>query len=267
MLPFPDIDPVALSLGPLKIHWYGLMYLIGFALAWLLGNWRAKQPDSGWNSEQVSDLIFYCALGLVLGARIGYMLFYQFESVLANPLDLLKIWQGGMSFHGGAIGVTIGIWLFGRKYKKDFFSVTDFLVPLAPLGLFAGRMGNFINGELWGRTTDSSFGMIFPTGGPLARHPSQLYEAILEGLVLFLILWFYSSKPRPKMAVSGLFLLGYGLFRSFVEFFREPDAHLGFIAFDWLTMGQILSLPMIIAGLILILLAYRKNTIKSISSL
>ncbi|HEB63237.1 MAG TPA: prolipoprotein diacylglyceryl transferase [Gammaproteobacteria bacterium] len=259
MLPFPDIDPVALSLGPLKIHWYGLMYLFGFAFAWLLGNWRAKQPGSGWNSEQVSDLIFYCALGLVLGARIGYMLFYQFESVLANPLDLFKIWQGGMSFHGGAIGVTIGIWLFGRKYKKDFFSVTDFLVPLAPLGLFAGRMGNFINGELWGRTTDSAFGMVFPNGGPLARHPSQLYEAILEGLVLFLILWFYSSKPRPKMAVSGLFLLGYGLFRSFVEFFREPDAHLGFIAFDWLTMGQILSLPMIIGGLILILLAYRKN--------
>ncbi len=259
MLPFPDIDPVALSLGPLKIHWYGLMYLFGFAFAWLLGNWRAKQPGSGWNSEQVSDLIFYCALGLILGARIGYMLFYQFESVLANPLDLFKIWQGGMSFHGGAIGVTIGIWLFGRKYKKDFFSVTDFLVPLAPLGLFAGRMGNFINGELWGRTTDSAFGMVFPNGGPLARHPSQLYEAILEGLVLFLILWFYSSKPRPKMAVSGLFLLGYGLFRSFVEFFREPDAHLGFIAFDWLTMGQILSLPMIIGGLILILLAYRKN--------
>ncbi|MCF6236150.1 MAG: prolipoprotein diacylglyceryl transferase [Gammaproteobacteria bacterium] len=259
MLPFPDIDPVALSLGSLKIHWYGLMYLIGFALAWLLGNWRAKQPGSGWNSEQVSDLIFYCALGLVLGARIGYMLFYQFESVLANPLDLLKIWQGGMSFHGGAIGVTIGIWLFGRKYKKDFFSVTDFLVPLAPLGLFAGRMGNFINGELWGRTTDSSFGMIFPSGGPLARHPSQLYEAILEGLVLFLILWFYSSKPRPKMAVTGLFLLGYGCFRSFVEFFREPDAHLGFIAFDWLTMGQVLSLPMIIGGLALIVLAYKLN--------
>ncbi len=260
MLPFPNIDPVALSLGSLKIHWYGLMYLIGFVLAWLLGNWRAKQPNSGWNSEQVSDLIFYCALGLVLGARIGYMLFYQFESVLANPLDLFKIWQGGMSFHGGAIGVTFGIWLFGRKYKKDFFSVTDFLVPLAPLGLFAGRMGNFINGELWGRTTDSTFGMIFPTGGPLARHPSQLYEAVLEGLVLFFILWFYSSKPRPKMAVSGLFLLGYGGFRSFVEFFREPDAHLGFIAFDWLTMGQILSLPMIIGGFILIALAYRKNT-------
>ncbi len=259
MLPFPDIDPVALSLGPLKIHWYGLMYLIGFVLAWLLGNWRAKQANSGWNSEQVSDLIFYCALGLVLGARIGYMLFYQFESVLANPLDLLKIWQGGMSFHGGAIGVTIGIWLFGRKYKKDFFSVTDFLVPLAPLGLFAGRMGNFINGELWGRTTDSAFGMVFPTGGSLARHPSQLYEAILEGLVLFLILWFYSSKPRPKMAVTGLFLLGYGCFRSFVEFFREPDAHLGFIAFDWLTMGQILSLPMIIGGLVLIVLAYKSN--------
>ncbi len=259
MLPFPNIDPVAISLGPLKIHWYGLMYLIGFAAAWLLGRWRAKQPGSGWNNEQVGDLIFYCALGLVLGARLGYMLFYQFDTVLDNPLELFKIWQGGMSFHGGAIGVMVSIWLFGRKYDKNFFNVTDFLVPLAPLGIFAGRMGNFINGELWGRVTDSPLGMIFPTGGPLPRHPSQLYEAALEGLVLFVILWLYSSKTRPKMAVSGLFLLGYGSFRFVVEFFREPDAHLGFIAFDWLTMGQILSLPMIIGGMVLITLAYRRH--------
>ncbi len=256
MLTYPEIDPVALAIGPLKIHWYGLMYLFGFAAAWALGNYRAKQPNSGWNSDQVGDLIFFCAAGLVLGARMGYMVFYQFDSLVENPLDLLRIWEGGMSFHGGAIGVMAGVAYFCRKHKKNFLNVTDYLVPLAPLGIFSGRIGNFINGELWGRVTDSPLGMVFPTGGPLPRHPSQLYEGVLEGLVLFLILWFYSSKPRPMAAVSGLFLAGYGGFRFTVEFFRQPDAHLGFIAFDWLTMGMILSTPMVVAGVGLMAWAY-----------
>lgn len=260
MFSYPEIDPVALALGPLKIHWYGLMYLIGFAIAWGLGNYRAKQPNSGWNSEQVSDLIFFCAMGLILGARMGYMIFYHFDVLLENPLNLFRIWEGGMSFHGGAIGVMIAITYFCRKYKKCFFDVTDYMVPLAPLGLFAGRTGNFINGELWGRVTDSPLGMIFPTGGPLPRHPSQLYEGVLEGLVLFFIIWFYTQKPRPMAAASGLFLAGYGCFRFFVEFFRQPDAHLGFIAFDWLTMGMLLSAPMIIAGVALMSWAYWKHS-------
>ncbi len=256
MLTYPDINPVALDLGPLKIHWYGLMYLFGFAMAWALGNHRAKQPNSGWNGEQVSDLIFFCAVGLILGARMGYMLFYDFSVLADNPLNIFRIWEGGMSFHGGAIGVMVGVLYFCRKYHKHFFNVTDYLVPLAPLGIFAGRTGNFINGELWGRVTDSPLGMIFPTGGPLPRHPSQLYEGILEGLVLFAILWVYTKKPRPMAAASGLFLVGYGSFRFSIEFFRQPDAHLGFIAFDWLTMGMLLSAPMVAAGLALMGWAY-----------
>lgn len=259
MLTYPEIDPVALAIGPLKVHWYGLMYLIGFAMAWVLGNYRAKQANSGWNSDQVSDLIFYCAVGLILGARMGYMLFYNFDVLAENPLNILRIWEGGMSFHGGAIGVMAAIALFCRKYKKRFFDVTDYMVPLAPLGLLAGRTGNFINGELWGRVTDSPLGMVFPTGGPLPRHPSQMYEGILEGLVLFIIIWYFTKKPRPMAAASGLFLTGYGCFRFFVEFFRQPDAHLGFIAFDWLTMGMLLSIPMIIAGMALMGWAYWKH--------
>lgn len=256
MLSYPDIDPVAVAIGPLKVHWYGLMYLIGFACAWLLGNYRAKQPNSGWNKEQVSDLIFFGAVGVILGGRIGYMLFYNFSALQDNPLNLLRVWEGGMSFHGGAVGVIVGAAYFCRKYNKHFLNVTDYLVPLAPLGIFAVRTGNFINGELWGRVTDSPLGMIFPTGGPLPRHPSQLYEGVLEGLVLFVILWIYTQKPRPMAAASGLFLAGYGSFRFFVEFFRQPDAHLGFIAFDWLTMGMLLSTPMILAGIALMSWAY-----------
>ncbi len=262
MFSYPEIDPVAIAIGPLKIHWYGLMYLVGFAAAWALGNYRAKKPHSGWTSEQVSDLIFFCAIGLIIGGRLGYMLFYNFDMVLENVFNLFKIWEGGMSFHGGVLGVIGGAAWFCRKYKKHFFEVTDYLVPLAPLGLLSGRIGNFINGELWGRVTDSPLGMIFPTGGPLPRHPSQLYEALLEGLVLFIILWLYSSKPRPMAAVSGLFLAGYGVFRTTVEFFREPDAHLGFIAFDWLTMGMLLSTPMIIGGVGLMVWAHWYNAKK-----
>ncbi|WP_421868663.1 prolipoprotein diacylglyceryl transferase [Motiliproteus sp.] len=260
MLTFPQIDPVALQLGPLKIHWYGLMYLGGFAAAWWLANRRAKRPDSGWTPAQVSDLIFYCALGVVLGGRFGYVLFYNLDRFLAEPLWLFAVWEGGMAFHGGLLGVMAAIWWFGRKYHKGFFQVGDFVAPLVPIGLGLGRLGNFIGGELWGRATDLPWGMVFPRADELARHPSQLYQFALEGVTLFCLLWWFSSRPRPAMAVSGLFLIGYGSFRFLVEFAREPDAHLGFIAFDWLTMGQLLSLPMVLAGVLLMVLAYRTGT-------
>jgi phosphatidylglycerol:prolipoprotein diacylglycerol transferase len=248
MLNYPEIDPVLLSLGPLKIHWYGLMYLFGFSSAWLLGIWRAKKNES-WDREQVGDLILYCALGAVLGGRLGYILFYKLGDYLAQPLDVFRVWEGGMSFHGGLLGVLLAIWLFGRKTDRSFFQVSDFVAPLVPIGLFFGRIGNFINQELWGRVTDVPWGMVFPLAGTVPRHPSQIYEAILEGLLLFAILWMYSAAPRTVARVSGLFLILYGLFRFIVEFTREPDDYLGFIALDWMTMGQILSLPMIVAGL------------------
>jgi phosphatidylglycerol:prolipoprotein diacylglycerol transferase len=249
MLNYPQIDPVALSLGSLNIHWYGLMYLVGFLGAWLLGRYRATR--NGWSNDQIDDLIFYAAMGVVLGGRIGYVLFYNFPAFMDNPIILIKIWQGGMSFHGGLLGVLIAMYLFGKKYKHSFFEVTDFIAPLVPIGLGAGRVGNFINGELWGKPTDSVFGMLVPGLGELPRHPSQLYEAASEGVLLFLILWFYSSKPKPTMAVSGLFLIGYGVFRFSVEFVRLPDAHLGYLAFGWLTMGQVLTVPMLLLGVFL----------------
>ncbi len=259
MLTYPEIDPVALSLGPLKIHWYGIMYLVGFAAAWWLGSMRARQPHSPFSKEQIADLIFYGALGAVLGGRIGYILFYDFANYLDHPLNILKVWEGGMAFHGGLVGVLVAMWLYSRKLKLSFFIVTDFLAPLVPIGLGAGRMGNFINGELWGKVTDVPWGMVFPFAGELPRHPSQLYQAALEGLALFLILWFYSRKPRPTLAVSGLFMICYGFFRFIVEFARQPDAHIGYLAFGWLTMGQVLSLPMIIAGAVLMLLAHKRQ--------
>ncbi len=261
MLTYPNIDPVALSLGPLKIHWYGIMYLVAFGAAWWLGKRRARQTPSvdkgGWNAEQISDVIFYGAMGTVLGGRIGYTLFYGFSNFLADPISILRIWEGGMSFHGGLLGVAIAMWLFARKSKKGFFEITDFIVPLVPFGIAAVRFANFINGELWGRVTTSQWGMVFPTGGPLPRHPSQLYEMFLEGILLFFIVWLYSAKPRPRMAVSGVFALGYGSFRFLVEFFREPDAHMGFVAFGWLSQGQLLSVPLIVLGIVLLILAYR----------
>ncbi|WP_095210466.1 prolipoprotein diacylglyceryl transferase [Endozoicomonas ascidiicola] len=250
MIAYPEIDPVAFSLGPLSVHWYGLMYLAGFSLALWLGSYRAKTSNGLWKPEQVSDLVFYGAVGVVLGGRAGYVLFYNFDYFLRDPLWLLKVWDGGMSFHGGLLGVLVAMWLYGRSQGKSFFQVTDFIAPLVPLGLGLGRIGNFIGGELWGRATDVSWAMVFPSDPTqLARHPSQLYQFFLEGIVLFSILWWFSAKPRPRMAVSGLFLLIYGLARVIVEFVREPDTQLGFIAFDWLTMGQLLSLPMVALGI------------------
>ena len=258
MIAYPEIDPVAFSLGPLKVHWYGLMYLAGFALALWLGTVRARRSNGLWQSAQVSDLVFYGALGVVVGGRVGYVLFYHFDYFLSDPLWLFKVWDGGMSFHGGLLGVLVAMWLYGRSLNKNFFQVTDFIAPMVPLGLGLGRIGNFIGGELWGRTTDLPWAMVFPTDpAQLARHPSQLYQFFMEGVVLFGILWWFSAKPRPRMSVSGLFLLIYGLARILVEFVREPDKQLGFIAFDWLTMGQLLSVPMVITGILLMVWAYR----------
>ncbi len=260
MLRQPDIDPVIFSLGPVQVHWYGLMYLIGFSAVWWLGNRRARER-SGWDEQQVSDLVFYGALGAVIGGRLGYILFYNLDHYLVQPGDIFHVWEGGMSFHGGLLGVLAAMAWCSRRWQKSFFEVTDFLAPMVPIGLAAGRIGNFINGELWGRVTDVSWAVVFrdPRAGGLPRHPSQLYEAALEGLLLFVILWFFSRSERPRMAVSGLFLVGYGSFRFLVEFFRMPDAQLGYLAFGWLTMGQVLSLPLVIVGLILLQLAYRRQ--------
>lgn len=258
MLTFPQFDPVALAIGPISIHWYGIMYIIAFGGAWALASFRAKKVPDEWTKEQISDLIFYGALGAVLGGRMGSVLFYNFDRLLSDPIWLLRVWEGGMSFHGGLLGVLIAFFLYSRSIKKEFFEVMDFIAPLVPFGLGAGRFGNFIGGELWGRPTDVAWGMVFPHVDQLARHPSQLYEVALEGIVLFTVVWWFSSKPRPRMAVTALFSLGYGCFRFFIEFFREPDMDVGFVAFQWLTMGQLLSMPMIIGGILLLILAYSK---------
>lgn len=258
MIVYPQIDPVAIAIGPLKVHWYGLMYLAGFTAAWLLANQRIKRIDAPLQAEQVSDLIFYAALGVVLGGRIGYVLFYNLPAFLADPLSIFAVWQGGMSFHGGLLGVLLAIWLFARKMDRHFFAITDFIAPLVPPGLGAGRIGNFIGGELWGRATDLPWAMVFPHDpAQLLRHPSQLYQAACEGVLLFALLWWFSSGKRPRGAVSGLFLLGYGLQRFMIEFVREPDVQIGFDLFGWLTRGQMLCLPMIIAGVLLLVMAYR----------
>jgi phosphatidylglycerol:prolipoprotein diacylglycerol transferase len=259
MLIAPDIDPVALHLGPVKVHWYGLMYLIGFLGAWWLGSVRAKRPGSGWQPQEIADLIFYCALGVILGGRLGYVLFYNFAYYLKHPLEIFFIWSGGMSFHGGLLGVITAMWLYGRRTNRGFFRVADFVALLTPLGLGAGRLGNFINHELWGRVTDVPWGMVFANAGPLPRHPSQLYEFLLEGVVLFIILWIHARRPRPPASVSGLFLFCYGIFRFIVEFVREPDAQLGYLAFGWVTMGQVLSLPMILLGIWLVWWAQHRS--------
>ena len=256
MLVHPQFDPYIFQIGPIGPSWYGFMYLLGFATFWYLGRLRAKRENSFIQPDQVGDYLFYAVIGVILGGRIGSVLFYNFNRFLDDPIYLVRIWEGGMSFHGGLIGVLVVTWLYQRKYNWGFFRLADFIAPIVPPGLFFGRIGNFINGELWGRETDVPWGMVFPQAGDaLVRHPSQLYQAFFEGLVLFLILWIYSAKPRTTGSISGLFLIFYGLFRFMMECVREPDGHLGFIAFDWLTMGQLLSLPMIAAGLLLIWLA------------
>jgi phosphatidylglycerol---prolipoprotein diacylglyceryl transferase len=256
MLTYPAIDPVAFELGPFKIHWYGISYVVGILLAWWLLRLRAARYHLTY--QQVSDLIFFAALGMILGGRLGSVLFYNLPYYLQHPLEIIMINRGGMSFHGALIGVLVAIWYFGRKIDKGFFVVSDFLVPAVPVGLFFGRIANFINGELWGAPSTLPWAVVFPDlrAGGVPRHPSQLYEALLEGVLLFIILWCYTAKPRPAMAVSGLFLLGYGVFRSLVEFVREPDANIGYLAYDWVTLGQVLSFPMIVAGIILMFMAY-----------
>lgn len=270
MIYLHQIDPIAVHLGPLQVHWYGIMYLIGFGLAWWLGQRRVRAGRLPGVSEQAyGDLLFYAMLGVVLGGRFGYVLFYAFGDLLRDPLMLLRIWEGGMSFHGGLLGVMAAALWWARKHRLHFFDVMDFVAPLVPPGLGFGRIGNYIGGELWGKFTEAGWGVIFPrapeftnwtaqqiqsqyAAGALnhfARHPSQLYQAALEGLTMFVLLWWFSSKPRPRYAVSGLFALLYGCFRFLVEFVRMPDAKPGYIAFGWLTMGQLLSVPLILLGL------------------
>ncbi len=257
MLIEPNINPIAFSIGPLSVRWYGLMYLAGFAAAWLLGNLRIKQGLAPVSRQAFEDLIFYGLLGVILGGRLGYVLFYKPAYYAAHPLEVFYVWQGGMSFHGGLLGVMLAMAHSSRKHKVDWLRLMDFVAPLVPLGLGAGRLANFINGELWGRVTDLPWGMVFRNAGPQPRHPSQLYELALEGLVLFAVLWWFSSKPRPRGQISGLFLIGYGICRFVVEFAREPDSFLGYLALG-LTMGQWLSLPMIAAGVWLFLRARAK---------
>ncbi|PXZ03796.1 prolipoprotein diacylglyceryl transferase [Gilliamella apicola] len=279
-LQFPNFDPIAFSIGPVSLHWYGAMYLFGVLGALYLAKRRANKPNSNWTSQQVENLLFWGFLGLFIGARLGYILFYNFDAFIDDPAILFKVWEGGMSFHGGLIGAICVIAIFAKKTKKTFMQVGDFVAPLVPIGLMFGRFGNFINGELWGRVTNSSIGMLFPTSshadfmfvqshpewfslysqlnGILPRHPSQLYEMVFEGIVLFIILNLFIRKPRPTGSVSGLFLVCYGIFRFIIEFFRQPDEQLG-LFLNFISMGQILCLPMIIGGVLMLLYAYRFN--------
>lgn len=255
-LTFPQIDPIIFSLGPISLRWYGLMYLLAFLFAYWLGIRRTKQSKGVWTTEQVDQLLFNGFLGVVLGGRIGDVFFYSFDRLLSDPLYLFRIWEGGMSFHGGLIGVIVAMIWTSAHQQRSFWQTADFVAPLIPFGLGMGRIGNFINDELWGRVTDVPWAVLFPNGGYLPRHPSQLYEAFLEGFVLFFILNSFIRQPRPTGSVAGLFLLGYGTFRFIVEYFREFDPNVN-NATDLITRGQLLSLPMIIAGIVIIATAYR----------
>ncbi|WP_027080711.1 prolipoprotein diacylglyceryl transferase [Luteimonas mephitis] len=285
MLLLNQIDPIALQVGPLAVHWYGIMYLLGFAAAWFLGQRRVRAGRlPGVDANAFGDLMFYGMLGVVLGGRIGYILFYDLSTYLAHPLQVFKIWEGGMSFHGGLLGVMVAAWLWARKQKLHFFDVADFVAPLVPPGLGLGRLGNYINGELWGKFTEGGWGVVFPQAPEIvklgldpaalraqfdagaldvfARHPSQIYQAGLEGVAMFCILWWYSRKPRPRYAVAGMFALLYGVFRFAVEFVRLPDTQIGYLAFGWLTMGQVLSLPLVAIGLVWLWMSRRAPTLQ-----
>ena len=262
MLTYPEFDPVALSLGPLQIRWYGLMYVIGFLSAWLLARRRAAQPGSTWTALDVDDLVFYCVFGVILGGRLGYLLFYGHDALAEDATYWYKIWKGGMSFHGGLAGVIVALMVLARVKGKNIVDVFDFAAPLPGIGFFAVRIGNFINGELWGKPTTSAFGFAVrqSDGSTIVLHASQLYEATLEGLALFAILWWFTGRPRPRGAPAGLFLCTYAVFRIAVEFVRVPDRQLGYLYFDWVTMGQVLSMPMLLGGLLFLATAYVRRT-------
>ena len=258
MFVHPQFDPVAIHLGSFGIHWYGLMYLTGFLAFLALGKWQiTHRPWHGWTLPMLDDALFFGALGVILGGRLGYVLFYQSAYFMQHPADILAVWQGGMSFHGGFLGVVLAMAWFARKYQLSWLAVMDFIAPLVPIGLGAGRLGNFINGELWGRVTNTDYGLVFPQIDGLLRHPSQLYEFTLEGVALFFILWAYASKPRASGAIAAAFLMGYGAFRFAVEYTREPDSYLGLLSMGF-SMGQWLSLPMLLIGAVLWIKAYSK---------
>jgi phosphatidylglycerol:prolipoprotein diacylglycerol transferase len=258
MFVHPQFDPVAIHLGSFGIHWYGLMYLTGFLAFLALGKWQiTHRPWHGWTLPMLDDALFFGALGVILGGRLGYVVFYQSAYFMQHPADILAVWQGGMSFHGGFLGVVLAMAWFARKYQLSWLAVMDFIAPLVPIGLGAGRLGNFINGELWGRVTNTDYGMVFPQIDGLLRHPSQLYEFTLEGVALFFILWAYASKPRASGAIAAVFLMGYGAFRFAVEYTREPDSYLGLLSMGF-SMGQWLSLPMLLIGAVLWIKAYSK---------
>jgi phosphatidylglycerol:prolipoprotein diacylglycerol transferase len=259
MIAYPQIDPVAFHIFSWPVYWYGLMYLVGFLGAWIVLSLRLRVSDRGFTQDQLSDIIFFAAIGAIIGGRLGYVFFYDWQRFAADPALIVQTWKGGMSFHGGLLGVLAGMWYCSIRMKKPLLALSDFIAPAVPIGLGAGRIGNFINGELWGSVTTLPWGMVFPDAGPLPRHPSQLYEFALEGVLLFIILWIYSRKPRPLGAVSGLFAVCYGVFRCAVELVRVPDSQLGYVAFGWLTQGQLLSIPLILVGLLLLARAYRKG--------
>jgi len=253
MLTYPDINPIALQLGPVSIYWYGVMYLLGFLGAYGICYHHRLKTNPTWKPDDIIDLFFYASLGVIFGGTWGYLAFYEPQIFLTDPLRALRFWEPGRSFHGGLVGVLCAILMYCKAQQRQFFAVTDFIAPAIPVGLATGRLGNFINAELWGRVTDAPWAMVFPGAGILPRHPSQLYEFALEGIVLLILLNWYAAKPKPIGTVSGLFLLGYGLMRFIVEFYREPDLHQGFVMLNWLTMGQLLSIPMVVFGLIIFL--------------